>query len=53
MLAGLSVSGFGVGCYRMGVAHKETLVKALQGAINVVDTSTTYLSGRYSSSIVE
>ena len=32
-LAGFSVSGFGIGCYRMGNAHKDALVYALPSEV--------------------
>ena len=50
-LAGFTVAGLGVGCYRMGHKHADVLAHVLQGAVNVIDTSTTYLGGESESMI--
>jgi len=45
-LAGFSVAGLGVGCYRMGLKQADVLLHTLrQGSVNVIDTSSTYVAG--------
>lgn len=45
-LAGFSVAGLGVGCYRMGINQADVLLHTLrQGSVNVIDTSSTYVAG--------
>lgn len=45
---GLSVSGVGFGCYRIGFGqneHLESLELALKSGVNLIDTSSTYTDG--------
>ena len=39
------MAGFGMGCYRVGNAHRGALEHALSGAVNVIDTASIYLAG--------
>ena len=39
------MAGFGMGCYRVGNAHRGALEHALSCAVNVIDTASIYLAG--------